>query len=74
MKKKFYQFLKDNNILTEFLLNCSAKGTCDFLGLKVFKKKNPKSWIDSAFLWKGTSEGHDYWRNLHGKWQSLIQE
>jgi hypothetical protein len=60
----FEQFLKDNNItLKEFEANKN----------KPMKKINhPTDWIQYAFIWNETPQGHSYWLHLSKKWRQIV--
>lgn len=57
--KKFFEFLKKNKVLEQYLSNLSA--STDF-------NEYPEDYISRAFYWYGTKEGSDFWRDIHEKW------
>ena len=54
--KKFFEFLKENNALDNFL------DACPELDLP------PRKYISGSFSWHNTEQGLDYWEQLHLKW------
>lgn len=55
--KKFFEFLKKNNALDNFLDVCP-----DLDALP------PRRYISGSFSWHNTEQGFDYWEKLHFKW------
>lgn len=80
--KKFYSFLKRNDATSNFLFNFITyhkNGTIlnkneivNFLVSEI--EKSECSFIDDAFTWSDTSEGFNYWCDLHYKWMSEIDK
>lgn len=62
----FRTFLKENNALESYIHNIrrSKKESYFFW----HKKMDRSQFIISAFGWRDTSQGHDYWKRLHSKW------
>ena len=73
IKYQFIEWLKAHEVLTIFIENfCSFYSTdWDQFDLKMFDF-GPNSWIDRAFTWMDTPQGHDYWEDLDSKWRNTI--
>lgn len=67
MKKRFYQFLKDNNCLIEYL--CNRYHQRNKINLQ--KIKDPKMLIATAFIWSNTEEGYIFWSRIDDKWNEI---
>lgn len=57
--KKFFEFLKKNKVLEQYLSNLDP--ITDFT-------RYPEDYISRAFHWYGTEEGDYFWRDIHEKW------
>ena len=74
MKKKFIQFLIDNNALYPF---CSELALLKNISLsqQLYRYRNyPNSYISGAFRWsdsKEYSENNGYWARLSLKWKKI---
>lgn len=80
-KRKFIQFLKENDALIPFCVNLAIspwtrkhkRPSHEYnWGNKSLSKhltlKRPSDYINYAFQWEGTPEGKQYWANLDYKW------
>lgn len=71
-KRKLYSFLKNNNALKQFKINCRYRGR-DLEWLTDSYSYTIEDVIDYAFLWARQPENAVFWRNLSYKWQKYIQ-
>lgn len=73
LKHQFIEWLKAYEALTIFIENfcCFYNTDWDQFDSKMFKY-NPNAWIDRAFTWMDTSQGHDYWQDLDAEWRKII--
>ena len=37
-------------------------------------RANPITWIEEAFIWRKTPEGHLYWYNMDFKWKHKLKK
>jgi hypothetical protein len=79
MKKKFIQFLKDNNALIP-LCNNLALGSNRSLSQHLNQTTNPEDYLcgndtkrSAGFWWEDTTEGDDYWYDLNAKWEATLK-
>ncbi len=74
VEEKFINFLKENNALIPFCCNL-AKKEDEWINKPFFshlKEETPTYWIDNAFAWDLTIEGHMYWDAVEQKWWKII--
>lgn len=64
--KQLKKFLRDRKLLTRFKLNTQTIRTPFSFGVNY-------SSIGSAFVWKGTPEGYDFWSDLDYKFEEHIR-
>lgn len=71
--KKLYKFLMKNGAYSKFMVNAAnyIKNTNLSEGLIINVIKRGDSPILHAFIWKETSEGKEYWEDLHEKYKHL---
>ena len=74
-RKKIFRFLKEEGAYSEWVYNIRKQHPTtdlDFweFGLKkIFNEKEKcGGGISSAFCWRYTKQGHEYWRTLSNKW------
>lgn len=68
---KLYKFLKEEGVYKQFVKNCKTqkKGKDLIISGKGFKTAHG---IGSAFLWRETPEGYDFWDRLYNlAWSEL---
>lgn len=86
--KEFITFLKENNAYQKYKMNisCSLFGGYNIMGyvlgfkskvLGVFKEQPYRpfavgNYINYAFTWSETKEGHKFWSNLDQKWRKVV--
>jgi len=73
MKDKFVDFLVENKAYRQFMHNLAY---CDkgIFSWDQYSYDTPaEDWICDAFGWSDSKEGHDFWVNLHDKWQKIIK-
>lgn len=70
-KSIFLRFLKHFGLYNKFIRNI-AKQTY----IENFKtnKIKPLYYIDHAFIWKNTSEGHIFWSKLDDAWRDITKD
>lgn len=66
---KLYKFLKEKGVYKQFVDNCKKQRQSRN------KKKGYKdaSGISSAFLWKETPEGYDFWNDINNGAYKVIR-
>ena len=65
-KELFISFLKINRIYRRFLKNCDIP--IDKLCIA------PILFVNGAFVFYETEEGHDYWANIDMKWRAYLKK
>lgn len=69
-KRIFYSFLKANNALKQFKINCRYRGRdLEWLTSSFYYIEEV---IDYAFYWAEQPEGAEFWRSLNEKWRKYI--
>lgn len=61
----FFHWLRKEKCLLNYLNNFDTK----FFITSTWRFVTPSEFIDSAFEWRRTSEGEDFWINLSSKWK-----
>ena len=79
-RKYLYKFLKKNGLLAEYVKNIEEQHP-NTPQLKVFRMKGTRESllclirssrfdsISNAFVWRGTRQGHKFWRKLDDKFE-----
>jgi hypothetical protein len=71
-KRIFYSFLKANNALKQFKINCRYRGrTPEWLTSSNYYIEDI---LDNAFYWAEQPEGGVFWRDLNTKWGKYIRQ
>lgn len=60
---KLEKFLKDNDVYEQFMDNLDYE----------FEKLTGYYAIHYAFIWKNSSEGHRFWRDIAEKWKEEVR-
>ena len=75
-RRKFFRFLKNNRARDRFAVNSNhidnvSRKLYDFPDnlYSFLKTDKTEDWIENAFLWKKTKEGHEFWLNLSNKYE-----
>lgn len=74
---KFYKFLIKRNICEKYIFNITNAYSfnneyiINFL-VDTIKTNSEITLISSAFNWRRTLEGHDFWKNINEEWQKYI--
>lgn len=65
-KKLFYDWLKQQNLLSSYLANIKR------CGIKWHLETKPcfYQYINESFCWAKTNEGHDFWSRKQTEWLS----
>lgn len=72
MKEKFIEFLKATGSYEAFVENL-MRDHCATLDGFISRNSNlPMRWIQGAFTWQETEQGHDYWDSLHETWTDMV--
>jgi len=79
--KKFVEFLKNNDIYKKFLDNLRREMRVRnratyykrfWYSINTFcNDVQELDYINNAFFWKDTPEGHDFWERYHYEWQDI---
>lgn len=76
-QQQFVQFLKQHNILKEYLLNTrrynSKTKQIIHLFNPLYDVENPKLYIINDFPWIDTKETSFFWNNIYHKWLTYIE-
>lgn len=68
--KRFKKFMHSHGVTffqcSQYTYGC-MQGHCECT-------PDPKNYIIAAFCWNKTSEGHDYWENLHHLWVKELED
>ena len=67
----FKEWLKERGLLAGYLRNrvdSLERNAWPYEVLLV----DPSEWINHAFKWEGTPEGHTYWRTVHRSWNNIL--
>ncbi len=74
---KFYKFLIKKNIGEKYIFN--AKNCYQFDNeyiinflVNAIKENSEIILISSAFKWRSTHEGHDFWKNINEEWKKYL--
>ena len=64
-KKLFYNWLKQQNLLSNYLANIKR------CGVRVYLETKPRfyQYIDGSFYWTKTNEGPEFWFRIHTEWR-----
>lgn len=56
--------------------DCNYNGTANvFYGWREWTKRwHPSLWINSAFVWRKTAQGLDYWHTMHCMWKKHLKD
>lgn len=65
---KLYKFLKERGVYKQFVYNCKKQRSES----NVFKGYKGIEGICSAFIWKETPEGNEFWDNIFNRALSEI--
>jgi len=78
MKEKFIQFLKDNGALEKFEAAIADDDVRfgDTYSTTIEKWMdecdNPMNYLDCAFAWSKSVDGHEYWYDVDNKWMTML--
>lgn len=64
MWEEFIVFLKKHRVYKKYMSNLKESGRT----VKTIKEIGAVGLISSAFVWRKTPEGHEFWRNLDDIW------
>ena len=78
-KEEFIQFLKENYILTSFeeelnKFNLYRNVAYPTLSTYLDKRSDVRNIFVTAFPWKDTKNGEEFWNRLHQKWAKRFQK
>lgn len=76
MRQKFVRFLMKRGLLSKFYtyLRILNPGINQEELKEVLFNRNPKDWLSSAFSWKMTNKGYDFWLRIHKEWVRYIRD
>lgn len=70
--KTFQKFMKEHDAWNKYVANFErSRGKlpeCHFI-----RRAGKDSWIDGAFIWEGTPEEKEYWKQINRLWQDTLQ-
>jgi len=69
--EEFYYFLKNKGLYDKFIYNHKLYPVFDVSLRKYFDSKDISTFLSSAFYWRTTKEGVNFWRNLNYEWYEL---
>lgn len=62
----FLVFLKKHKVYRKYMRNLKN----DDITLQEIQRIHDSLYLASAFTWRKTPEGHEFWLNLHMKWDN----
>ena len=72
----FFRFLKNNRVRDKFAINSNQidfsngnRYVAIYYSYLFLNSSKPEFWIDRAFVWNKTKEGHEFWQNASIKWR-----
>lgn len=67
--KTFFRFLKTNNLYQEYInyFECFGHTPNELYNWM------PEDYVDNAFHWIETIQGHEFWAELHEKWTDICE-
>jgi len=72
----FYDFLKEENILKQFVKNAQSK-KLKFSSVSTIHEyllnTEKENYMTTIFIWDTSTEGHDFWNKYHDKWLKKIK-
>lgn len=71
--KIFIDFLKENNCLDQYKNNVKSFHVNDLIFFRNIFNQDPKGYVTSPFLWVGSPEGPDFWKDINQKWKSELK-
>ena len=72
-EEKFCNFLLDNDIYYLYYKNLH-RAEQDITDHRPHGFSDVSYWIDGAFNWSKTEQGHDFWNRFSEEWQELLNE
>lgn len=67
----FFKWLKENDAYEAYKENFLKTKE---IGFPTFCERNPMfSFFTTAFTWRSTSEGFDYWREIEKEWITYLE-
>lgn len=76
-KQQFIHFLKQNNVYEQFLTNFDKRESFrNFIypKSKYLSEVEPLDFLNRAFTWCYTKEGHDFWYYLSIEWKDFYSK
>ena len=70
---KFESLLQEECLLSKYRINAEKCGRISGKA-KIAFSLHPASWLDCAFNWSETAEGHDLWDEIQDKWFKILRE
>ena len=77
MKRKFYYWLEKKEAFTQFNNNFESPrfSLSSTIPLDVYMdRQDTENYLLGAFDWMSTSEGRDFWSNLHYQWSQVDKD
>lgn len=72
--KIFIEFLKKHKVLDQYRNNVAPYHGNELQFFRNIFKRDPKGYVTGAFLWAGSPEGPDFWKDINQKWQSELKK
>ena len=73
MKREFFKFLKMHNLTKMFSKNLKKYNRI-FASTTVYLIGDPRTFINGAFVWSQTEQGHDFWSKFDTLWMDYIKD
>lgn len=73
----FREFLKKHGVFSDFIANFNNYQGTSYSSISEFFIKTTCScdqWLNYAFCWNDTLQGHNYWSKLHDDWKEFCFE
>ena len=64
----FREFLEGYGVFKEFVRNADRAGRIRSLEPVILYDDPADDWVNDAFEWSETPEGHGFWRDIHEEW------
>ncbi len=73
MPRIFIDFLDSRGILDLFISNFEMQHDIIFCDYMIYRKALFCNFIDYAFYWDRTLEGHEFWRDIQNDWNNMLR-
>ena len=71
--ERFIKFLRDEMVYQRFRYNRLSAAKFKIPESILLKNLYPSEFLLMSFTWVGTSEGHEFWRDIYIKWLQTLE-